>query len=75
MEKSRPDLAEQVKTVTKETSENGSGDAVKTTNNGESPAKLARDNTMLTTAEVCKPYFSNQSKMESDLCVLFANTN
>ena len=44
--------------MAKETPENGAGDATKTTNNGESPnngdspAKLPRDNTMVTTAEV-----------------------
>jgi len=52
LEKNRPDLAEQCKAVAKETPENGAGDAPKATKNGDSPAKLPRDNTMVTTAEV-----------------------
>ena len=52
LEKNSPALAEQCKKVATETAENGSGDATEPIKNGNSPTKLARDNTMVVTAQV-----------------------
>ena len=52
LEKTSPDLAQECKTAAKENVQNGSGDAPEVTKNGKSPVKLARDNTMVTTAQV-----------------------
>lgn len=66
LEKNRPDLAEQVKAVAKETPENGAGDAPKATKNGDSPAKLPRDNTMVTTAEEGKEYLEKHGGVNAE---------
>ena len=52
LEKNNPDLAEECKNV-QESVKNGAGDAPEVVKNGSSPAKLPRDNTMVTTAQVC----------------------
>lgn len=51
LEKNDPDLAEECKTVTKETAKNGAGDAPEVAENGSDKPKMARDNTMVTTAQ------------------------
>lgn len=66
LEKSRPDLAEQCKAVSKETTKNGSGDAPEGTKNGDSETKLTRDNTMVTTAEEGKEYVEKHGGVNTD---------
>ncbi|XP_076806225.1 uncharacterized protein LOC143449785 [Clavelina lepadiformis] len=66
LEKNSPALAEQCKKVATETAENGSGDATEPIKNGNSPTKLARDNTMVVTAQEGKEFVEKQGGVNED---------
>lgn len=60
LEKADPVLAEECKTVLKETAKNGSGDAPEVAENGDDKPKMTRDNTMVATAQEGQEYLDKQ---------------